>query len=58
MSYQGKQTVNSMALSMFIGSRLMPGANGKPQRKLSEKEAYDKAVERERMRNEQDRTER
>lgn len=43
MSKQGKQTVNSKALSMFVGSRLMPGRDGRPQRKLSEKDAYEKA---------------
>lgn len=51
MSKQGKQTVNSKALSMFVGSRLMPGRDGRPQRKLSEKEAYEKAREWDRRRN-------
>ena len=40
---QGKETVNSKALSMFIGSRLMPGADGKPQMKLTMEQAYEKA---------------
>ena len=41
--YQGKETVNSRALSLYIGSHLMPGRDGKPQRHLSEKEAYELA---------------
>ena len=44
----GKQTVNSTALSMFVGSRLMPGRDGRPQRKLTAEEAYEKAKERRR----------
>ena len=40
---QGKETVNSRALSLYIGSRLMPGRDGKPQRHLSDKEAYELA---------------
>lgn len=42
--YVGKQTLNSRALSMFIGSALLPGRDGKPQKRLTEKEAYEKAV--------------
>lgn len=42
---QGKQTINSKSLSLFVGSRLMPGRDGKAQRKLSAREAYEKAVE-------------
>ena len=45
-----RQTVNSRSLSLFVGSRLMPGRDGKPQRKLSAKEAYDIAVKEEERR--------
>ena len=45
-NYNSKKTVNSMALSMFIGSRLMPGRDGKAQRPLTAEEAYRKAKER------------
>lgn len=41
--YQGKETVNSRALSLFLGSRLMPGRDGEAQRHLSEREAYELA---------------
>ena len=40
---ESKETINSKALSMFIGSHLMPGRDGKEQRPLTEKEAYEKA---------------
>lgn len=52
--YVGKQTINSRALSMFIGSALIPGRDGKPQKRLTAEEAYEKAAkemyERARMR--------
>lgn len=38
-----KQSTSTRALSMLIGSALLPGRDGKPQRKLTEKEAYEKA---------------
>ena len=43
--YEGKETVNSKALSFYIGSILMPTRDGRPQRKLTAEEAYEKAVE-------------
>lgn len=46
----GKETVNSRALSMYVGSALLPGRDGKPQRKLTAKQAYEKA-KRERKKN-------
>ena len=44
--YEGKRTANSVALSMFVGSRLMPGRDGRPQRPLSAEEAAEKARKR------------
>lgn len=49
-NYEGKQTVNSRSLSLFIGSHLMPDRSGRPQRGLSAKEAWDIAVEEEKRR--------
>lgn len=34
-----KRSENAKALSVFIGSRLLPGRDGKPQRKLTPEEA-------------------
>lgn len=34
-----KKPSNASVLSVYIGSRLMPGRDGKPQRKLSMEEA-------------------
>ena len=44
MACKAKRTTNSIALSRYLGSRLLPGMDGKPQRKLSAKEAYEMAV--------------
>ena len=39
----GKDTVNSRALSIYVGSALLPSMDGKPQRKMTAKQAYEKA---------------
>lgn len=38
-----KQSTSTRALSIWIGSALLPGRDGKPQRKLTAREAYEKA---------------
>ena len=42
---KSRNTLNARALSIYIGSALLPGRDGKAQRKLSAREAYEKAVE-------------
>ena len=40
---KSRNTLNARALSIYIGSALLRGRDGKPQRKLTAKEAYEKA---------------
>lgn len=45
MSKQQTTSTSTKALSIFLGRALLPGKDGRPQRKLTAKEAYEKAVE-------------
>ena len=42
----GKQSTSTRALSIYIGRALLPGKDGRPQRKLTAKEAYEEAMRR------------
>ena len=46
---KSRNTLNARALSIYIGSALLPGRDGKPQKKLTAKEAYEKARKHEGM---------